>query len=415
MPTPLAVTGAGAVSAAGRGLDALWKALMEGRAFPVLDLDPQLAGFAPIATARAPRLDPAALGADLRAARLMGRHTHMLLACAADALAGAERAGGSLRGAETGFFAALDSVDPAEGDLEPAALASLEEGGFSPARFFARGQAAIHPLWPLAMLNNIAHCQAAIQLGLKGENATFAPGPEAGVQAVAEAACAVREGRARAALAAGVSTVVSARAVARHRERGLLPPGAGLGAGRPFAGGPGALLGEGAAGLILELPDRGGDRPALGYLAGWGSARAIENRVSLPGAIRAAAGAALASAGIGPGEIGLVIPDGGGEARAEAAEAEALSGLFGGRRPLALATKGALGHLLGGAPAVDFLLALRCLREGRVPPSPRRGSLADGALRFPGTPERAEGLGHALVLVLGRDGACGALVAAGGG
>ena len=438
----LAVTGAGAVTAAGRGLDPLWRALLEGRAFPALDPDPQLAGFAPIATARSPRLDPAALGADARAARLMGHHTHMLLACAGDALAEAGRGGEELRGEEVGFFAGMDAVDPAEGDLEGAALASLGGEGFSAPRFFAGGYRSIHPLWPLAMLSNIAHCQAAIRFGLRGENATFSPGPEAGVQAVAEAAFAVIEGKARAALAAGVSAVVSARAAARYRERGLLLPGAGLEAGRPFAGGPGAVLGEGATALVLEPADRAKGRPMHGLLAGWGSARAVEGpspsgggasapglqsagadfrpakaeggRVSLAGAFRAAAGAALAMGGVGPEEVGLVIPHGGCGARVEAAEREALAGLFGRGRPLALATKGALGHLLGGAPVTDLLLALRCLAEKTVPPSPRRGNGAGEALRFPSRPERAEGLRRALVLSCGLDGVCGALLAAAG-
>ena len=414
MLPPLAVTGAGAVTAAGRGLGPLWRALLEGRAFPALDPDPQLAGFAPIATARSPRLDPAALGADARAARLMGHHTHMLLACAADALAEAGRGGEEPRGEDVGFFAGMDSVDPAEGDLEGAALASAEGEGFSAPRFFAGGYRTIHPLWPLGMLNTMSLCQAAIRFGIRGENATFSPGPEAGFQAVAEAAFAVREGKARASLAAGVSAVVSGRAAARYRERGLLLAGAGMEAGRPFAGGPGAVLGEGAAALVLEALDRAEGRPRHGLLAGWGSARAIEGRVGLAGAFRAAAGAALAMGGIGPEEVGLVIPHGGCGAGVEAAEREALAGLFGRGRPLALATKGALGHLLGGAPATDLLLALRCLAERTVPPSPRRGEGADAALRFPPKPERAEGLRRALVLSCGLDGVCGALLAAAG-
>lgn len=414
MLPPLAVTGACAVTAAGRGLDPLWRAFLEGRAFPAIDADPQLAGFSPIATARSPRLDPAALGADARAARLMGHHTHMLLACAADALGEAERGGEKLRGEEMGFFAGMDSVDPGEEDLGAAALASMEGEGWSPSRFFREGYRTIPPLWPLGMLNTMSLCQAAIQFGIRGENATFTPGPEAGVQAVAEAASAVRGGRARAALAAGVSAVASARAVARYRERGLLIPGTGLGAGRPFAGGPGAVLGEGAAVLILETQERAKEKPAHGLLAGWGSARAVEGRVGLAGAFRAAAEAALAAGGIGPEEVGLVLPHGGCEASVEAAETEALAGLFGRRRPLALATKGALGHLLGGSPVADLLIALRCLAEKAVPPSPRRGDGAGEALRFPSEPERAEGLRRALVLSCGLDGVCGALLAAAG-
>ena len=62
----------------------------------------------------------------------------------------------------------------------------------------------------------------------------------------------------------------------------------------------------------------------------------------------------------------------------------------------------------------DLLLALRCLAEKTVPPSPRRGNGAGEALRFPSRPERAEGLRRALVLSCGLDGVCGALLAAAG-
>ena len=85
----------------------------------------------------------------------------------------------------------------------------------------------------------------------------------------------------------------------------------------------------------------------------------------------------------------------------DSAEVEAVSVLFGKKRPRALATKGAFGHLLGGSPLVDLLLALRALREDTVPPSPGVGERARDVLDFPDASVQVRNMKHALVLSRG--------------
>ena len=94
----------------------------------------------------------------------------------------------------------------------------------------------------------------------------------------------------------------------------------------------------------------------------------------------------------------------------DAAEAAALLSVFGARRPRALATKGAFGHLLGASPIVDLLLALRALGEGAVPPSPGADDMAREALEFSDAPVAAE-MKTALVLSRGFEGAFAAFCA----
>jgi 3-oxoacyl-[acyl-carrier-protein] synthase II len=412
MSFPVAITGAGVITAAGRGLDAAWEALCRGETFLAPDPDPDLAGFAPLAAARCAPLDAGALGVDRRAARIMAHHSHMLMACVLDA-AGPEA--GAASGADVAFFAGMDSVDPKDADVMPGVAASRgADGGVDPERFFSAGIDRIHPLWPLGMMNAMGFCQAAIRFGLRGENAVFTPGAGAACQAVAEAAYALQEGKARAALAAGVSAVLSARSVARYRGAGLLRPASGSGAEvpRPFAGGDATALGEGAC--VLRMEPRGvlGEKAAagsLGALTGWGAARSLNGAVGRAEALRRAAGAALRSAGREPGEVSLVVVHGDGRAETDAAEREALSALFGPRRPGGLATKGAFGHLLGAAPVLDLLLALRALGRGILPPSP--GAAEGDFLRFASKPEEMPAPGAALVLAQGFDGVCGAFVA----
>jgi 3-oxoacyl-(acyl-carrier-protein) synthase len=404
---PLAVTGAGMVTAAGRGVDSAWEALCSGNSRVVLDADPELAGFSPIASARCSPIDPESLGADRRAARIMGRHTHMLLAGVSDAIREAAGKEGGLAGEETAFFAGMDSVDPGGDDLVSAALASLEgDTAVDYAKFFSGGMNQIPPLWPLGMLNAIGFCQVAIQFGLRGDNASFSPGPESAGRAVIEAAESVREGKSKVALAAGVSAVLSARSVARYLNRGFLRPGPA--APEPFSGKDGTALGEGAGIIVLEPLEvaRKSGKSLVGILKGWGRGTAAEGVGSLSSAIWDSAAKALEAASLTPSQVDLVVPHGQGIWEEDSAEAEAVSVLFGKRRPRALATKGAFGHLLGGSPLVDLLLALRALREETVPPSPGVGERARDVLDFPDAPVRSRNMKHALVLSRGFEGAC---------
>ncbi len=411
MTPPLAVTGAGMVTAAGRGVDSAWEALCSGKSLVVPDPDPELAGFSPIASARCSPLDPESLGADRRAARIMGRHTHMLLAGVSDAIREAADEEGGVEGEDTAFFAGMDSVDPGRDDLVSAALAS--GGGDSAvdyAKFFSDGMSQIPPLWPLGMLNAIGFCQVAIQFGLRGDNASFSPGPESAGRAVIEAAESVREGKSRAALAAGVSAVISARSVARYLNRGFLRPASGLEAEvpEPFSGKDGTALGEGAGIIVLEplANARKNGKTLAGVLKGWGRATAGQGAGSLAGAIWDSAAKALEAASLSPAQVDLVVPHGEGIWEEDSAEAKAISVLFGKNRPRALATKGAFGHLLGGSPLVDLLLALRALARGMVPPSPGVGEGARDVLDFPDAPARSQNMKHALVLSRGFEGAC---------
>ncbi len=386
--SPLPITGAGLVTAAGIGVAPAWEALCARRSFLVLDPDSELAGFAPIRTARCGRIDPESLGADRRAAKLMRGHTHMLLAAVHDALRDAPLAP-EMAGAEVAFFAGMDSVDPASDDLMGAVHKSGAEVNLR--RFFGEEMDRIPPLWPLELLNAIGFSQVAIQHQLQGENAVFSAGPEAGARAICEAAASVRLGKARLGLAAGVSGRISARMLARAAMSGALPGAWGLG--------------EGAAVVLFgETVQPEGIR---GWLKGQASVRALARRGGLARAIQRSAETALSLAGLRPDEVDLLVICGEGRAEADRAEAEALSAIFKAGRPLLLATKGVFGHLWGASPALDLIIAAKALAEGEVPPP---HGIADEA--FQGV-ERTSGrreMRDALLLLQGFGGVCAAFV-----
>jgi 3-oxoacyl-[acyl-carrier-protein] synthase II len=87
--------------------------------------------------------------------------------------------------------------------------------------------------------------------------------------------------------------------------------------------------------------------------------------------------AALADAGIAPGRIDFINAHGTGTPLNDAAEWAALSQVFGeraGRVPVT-STKGAVGHFLGSAGAIEAVATVLCLRERAVHPTPGAGEI----------------------------------------
>ena len=384
------ITGVGLVTAAGRGVEPAWEALCAGRSLLSRDSDPELAGFPPVETARCPQIDPESVGADRRAARIMGHHTHMLLTAIHEAIGGASTFP-EIEEEEIAFFAGMDSVDPGRADLTGAVRESEDRVDLE--YFFSEGMNTIPPLWPLGMLNAIGFSQTAIQHGWRGENAVFSAGAEAAARAVCEAAASIPSGKAKLVLAAGVSGVISARMLARAQRRGAWPKTGGLG--------------EGAGVIRLEKPEDADPSGIIGWLKGYSSSRAIEKRGGLAWAVHKSAEGALGCAGLAPEGVDLLVIHGAGEPRADIAEAEAVRALLEDHMPWGLATKGVFGHLWGGSPVLDLIMAIQTLTKGAPPPSPpAEGEPFHGAALRPARDE----IKNALVLVQGFDGVCAAFV-----
>jgi 3-oxoacyl-[acyl-carrier-protein] synthase-1 len=128
----------------------------------------------------------------------------------------------------------------------------------------------------------------------------------------------------------------------------------------------GINLGEGAAYLLLE---REGDGPAR--LLGVGES-SDAHHMSAPhpegvGA-RAAMSAALAQAGVAPGEIDYVNAHSPGTKLNDLSEALAVVTLLGAGVPVA-STKGYTGHLLGAGGATEAIFSIVAIEQGWIPAS----------------------------------------------
>ena len=145
---------------------------------------------------------------------------------------------------------------------------------------------------------------------------------------------------------------------------------------RPFAKGrQGMKLAEGYGIVVLEraadAERRGAE--ALALVAGCGES-ADAHHLTQPhpqgeGAARAMS-AALDAAGLSVADIGLIVAHATGTPDNDASEHAALARTFGSRLSLVpvVAFKSHLGHTLGGAGAVELILAAMAMREQIVPP-----------------------------------------------
>jgi 3-oxoacyl-[acyl-carrier-protein] synthase-1 len=77
--------------------------------------------------------------------------------------------------------------------------------------------------------------------------------------------------------------------------------------------------------------------------------------------------AALADAGIGAADVGMVVAHGNGTPQSDASEAAGLRRVFGTRCPPVTAFKWALGHLIAAAGIIEAVIALDALRASTVP------------------------------------------------
>ncbi len=132
----------------------------------------------------------------------------------------------------------------------------------------------------------------------------------------------------------------------------------------------GISIGEGAAFALLERCDQ----PAAGSVLLLGAGESSDAyHMSSPhpeglGA-RLAMEAALRSAGLAAADIGYINLHGTATPANDAAEGKAVAALFGDRVPCS-STKGATGHTLGAAGAVEAVICALALGDGLLPGSP---------------------------------------------
>jgi 3-oxoacyl-[acyl-carrier-protein] synthase II len=353
------------VSPLGNSASESWDGLLAGRsgAAPITLFD---AGDFPVTFAcEVKNFDVAEL-LEPRAARRMDRCTHLLLAAA--------------REAERDSGLEIGSVADRSGTAIGTALGGVASFEHTVRQLANRGPGRVSPFAIVQTLPNLAAGWVSIELGTRGPLLAQSTACAASSMAIGDGLDAIRLGRADVMLCGGTEAPVTPVSVAGFAAMRALstrcddPPAAS----RPFdRGRDGFVIAEGAALLVLEELEHARARGARIYaeVGGYGVS-SDASHVSDPDPIGANAARAvrmaLADADLLPEEIGYVNAHGTSTPAGDAAEARVLKTVFdaaGSTRPLVSSTKGATGHTLGAAGAVEAVFTVLALQHGVLPPT----------------------------------------------
>jgi 3-oxoacyl-[acyl-carrier-protein] synthase II len=378
----VAITGLGAVTPLGNDVPTLWRRLLAGESG---------VGFIRNFSTEGLRSDVCASVVDFDAERYLtkkeaeiyGRVTQFSLAAAVEAMDHAglgglmkpDVPGGELRASlgvpvERARIGCLMSTGQGSVDIFEQQIEKSRE----------RGPRAVSPFFIPGVMPNSGTALVSMRFGLMGPSYNLASACATGTHSIATGALMIEAGLADVMILGGAEAATrintlagfgNARALTRAKD------GDPTRSSRPFdVDRNGFVMGEGAGVLVLEARDHAEARGAavLAEVVGYGMSSDGEHltRPHEDGlGIRLAVEQALARAGLMPDAIDYVNPHATSTPAGDVAEIRALRAVFGERLakvPLS-ATKSLLGHLLGGAGAVESIAVVRSLAEGAIHPS----------------------------------------------
>lgn len=360
----VAITGMGALSPAGMGVEALWDAVWNKRCalgeitrFDTSDFDVHLAG-------EVRNFDPTEHGMTKKEARRFGRFVQYAFAASDEAIAQAklDMSEEDPRRVAVIFGTGIGGID------------ELQSGFFT---MFEKGPKRVSPLFIPTMIGNIAAGNLSIRYGMKGECIDIATACATGAHAIGHALRSIRHGYIDAALVGGTEESINPICIAGFSNLGALsksddPAAASL----PFdARRAGFVAGEGAGALVLESFEHAIARGAhiLAEVAGFGSTGDAYHMTapdpSAEGIMHAMADA-LSDGGFTPSDLGHLNAHGTGTQANDATESKALISLMGEQNASkvpVMSVKGTTGHMLGAAGAIEAIVCACSVKSQCVP------------------------------------------------
>jgi 3-oxoacyl-[acyl-carrier-protein] synthase II len=244
-----------------------------------------------------------------------------------------------------------------------------------------KGERRVSPFLVPMMMANGPGAAISMRWGYRGPCETVVTACAAGTHALTNAARLIAWGLADAVVSGGVEHASTPTAVAGFRNMTALST---TGTSRPFdVDRDGFVMGEGAAVFVLEEWELAVARGAniLGEVLG-GASTADAHHITAPspggvGAISCMR-LALADADLSPADIKQVNAHGTSTPLNDAAEAAAITEVFGAGNVPVVSTKGVTGHALGAAGALEAAAVILSFGHRKIPPTANTKVLDDG-------------------------------------
>ena len=270
----------------------------------------------------------------------------------------------------------VEIVPERTGIIMGTAMSGLSTIAFTQEEKTAEGK-KVGPRFIPKVLGNIAAANIAIDHNIQGPSYTVSTACSSGGDAINQAAMMLKTGKADVMLAVGaesahcpifIESLAKAKALSTNNDN----PSA---ASRPFdESRDGFVIGEGGGALVLETESHAKSRGAviLGELLACGDT-CDAYHVTAPhpegrGAV-ACMKQALGEAGLNPADIGYINAHGTSTPKGDEVEVYSVKELFGDKPPLVSSTKGATGHMMGAGGITEVIACIKAVNTGIVPPT----------------------------------------------
>lgn len=363
------ITGMGAVTPCGIGVDNFWNALLNGKSGVSLieSIDTEKHTVKIAGEIKDKDFNPEDYMSSKDANR-MDRFTQFAMVAADEAIADS-------------------GID--EADIDPyriGVLVSSAAGGFKTFEknhmaMINKGPTKGSPFTVPMLIVDMASGRVSMKHGYKGVNKAVVSACATGSHSIGDAFRTIQYGDADVMVAGGCEATITtlgigaftaARTLSKRNDEPTK-------ASRPYdKDRDGFVMGEGAGVVVLEEYEHAKARGAKIYaeIVGYGqSADAYDMVAPDPdgnGAIKAME-LALADAGMNPEDIDYINPHGTSTGLGDVAESQAIAKIFGDKEKnpnlLVSSTKSMHGHMLGATGAVEGIVCVKTITDGKVPPT----------------------------------------------
>ncbi|MEE3332643.1 MAG: beta-ketoacyl-ACP synthase II [Ruminococcus sp.] len=283
------------------------------------------------------------------------------------------------------YIAAEEALNQANLEIDPertgivmgTAMSGISTIAFTQEALTGASHKKVGPRFIPKILGNIAAANISIAHNIQGPSYTVSTACSSGGDAINQSAMLIHAGKADVMLAVGaesahcpifIYSLANAKALSRNNDDPKH-------ASRPFdEKRDGFVIGEGGGALVLETESHAKKRGAkiIGELLACGNTSDAYH-VTAPhpegrGAI-ACMRQALSDAGLKPCDIGYVNAHGTSTPKGDEVETGAVSEVFKGCLPLVSSTKGATGHMMGAGGITEVIACIKAVETGIVPPT----------------------------------------------